>query len=405
MHSDSHSHSHSNRGTGGARTPRRRLRRAAAVAGLAGVLALQPALVPAADAAGGLWKPTGDLVIGRTSAASAVVGGKIFVTGGVTVGGGGTVMSAVELYRPESRTWTLVGTGLATARYRHTATALADGRVLVIGGRNSGGPLASAEVFDPVTEAWTSAGTLTTGPRYWHTATALPDGRVLVAGGLSGRNVGNPGFCFCGELISLQSAEVWDPETNVFTPVAPMSVARDSHTATLLKTGKVLIAGGYGESSAELFDPAGGSWTSTGSMSVARMNHTASVLKKGTVLVTGGGQGGPCCEDSAEVYDPTAGTWSPTGTMGASRAGHSATVLMGPQCAIFPAPSWCGKVLVVGLESAELFDRKTGTWTPTAAPAAGRDGHITALLPKGKVLVAGGSTSPATAEIFVPPTA
>lgn len=394
-----------NGGTDGGRTPRRRFRRAAAVAGVAGVLALQPALVPAAEAAGGAWKPTGNLVIGRSSAASAVVGGKVFVIGGVTVGGSGTVLSAVELYRPETRTWTLVGPGLATPRYRHTATPLADGRVLVIGGRNSGGPLASAEVFDPVTEAWTSAGTLTTGPRYWHTATPLPDGRVLVAGGLSGRNVGNPGFCFCGELISLQSAEVWDPDTNVFTPVAPMGVARDSHTATLLNTGKVLIAGGYGESSAELFDPADGSWTSTGTMSTSRMNHTANVLKKGKVLVTGGSQGGPCCADSAELYDPAAGTWSPTGTMGASRAGHSGTVLIGPQCATYPAPSWCNKLLVVGLESAELFDRRTGTWASTGAPAAGREGHITALLPKGKVLVAGGDISPATAEIFVPPTA
>ena len=76
--------------------------------------------------------------------------------------------------------WTLTGS-LDTARYLHTATLLADGRVLVTGGWGWGGLLASAEVYNPAAGQWTPTDSLNTG-RFWHTATLLADGRVLVTG-------------------------------------------------------------------------------------------------------------------------------------------------------------------------------------------------------------------------------
>src|SRR5207253_8294359 len=88
---------------------------------------------------------------------------------------------------------------------------------------------------------------------------------------------------------------------------------RADHTATLLPSGKVLVAGGYncvpfggcGElSSAELYDPATGTWTSTGNLNTARFRHTGTLLPNGKVLVVAG--------KSAELYDPAAGTWSYT---------------------------------------------------------------------------------------------
>src|SRR5215208_4016007 len=83
---------------------------------------------------------------------------------------------------------------LDTARFDHTATALADGRVLVAGGYNSSGPTASAEIYDPATNSWSAADSLDTA-RYDHTATALADGRVLVAGG-----VGSSGLSASAEI-------------------------------------------------------------------------------------------------------------------------------------------------------------------------------------------------------------
>jgi hypothetical protein len=65
-------------------------------------------------------------------------------------------------------------------------------------------------------------------------------------------------------------------------------VARDSHTATLLRDSKVLVGGGFAESSAELYDPASGTWSPTGSLAGSRGEHTANLLGDGSVLVAGG---------------------------------------------------------------------------------------------------------------------
>ncbi|CAF4296956.1 unnamed protein product, partial [Rotaria sordida] len=78
------------------------------------------------------------------------------------------------------------------------------------------------------------------------------------------------------------------------------------HTASVLTNGKVLVAGGYYGgyvNSAELYDPSTGMWTNTSSMSTARTDHTASVLTNGKVLVAGGLISGGYA-NSAELYQP-----------------------------------------------------------------------------------------------------
>jgi hypothetical protein len=81
-----------------------------------------------------------------------------------------------------------------------------------------------------------------------------------------------------------------------------MAVQRVAPTATLLKDGTVLVAGGGDVSnnplqSAEIYDPATDTWTSTPDMIYAHDFHTATLLKDGTVLVAGGGA-------DAELYVP-----------------------------------------------------------------------------------------------------
>ena len=121
---------------------------------------------------------------------------------------------------------------------------------------------------------FTATGSMTTA-RESHTATLLPDGKVLMAGGFDGTNV-------------IASAEFYDPAAGTFTVTGSLTVARVGHTATLLPSGKVLIAGGDGLGTAELYDPDSGTFAATGSMIVARSYHTATLLPNGTVLIAGG---------------------------------------------------------------------------------------------------------------------
>ncbi|SDD45768.1 Galactose oxidase, central domain [Cupriavidus sp. YR651] len=264
-------------------------------------------------------------------------------------------------------------------RFRHTATLLPDGRVLVAAG-NRKRALSSAELYDPSTNSWTQTGSLGLS-RQAHSANLLPDGRILVAGGFgdAGRN-------------PLSSAELFDPVGGNWSQTGSLGQQRDSHTATLLRDGRVLVAGGEGQgsskgalSSAELYDPATGTWSPTGSLGQAREQHTANLLPDGRVLVAGGEGIGGDALSSAELYDPVTGTWSPTGSMSQARNAYAAAQLAD------------GRVLVVGgsdgkkaLATAELYDPATGTWSMTGSLRQARDFHTATRLTSGRVLVAGG---------------
>src|SRR5438477_543742 len=110
-----------------------------------------------------------------------------------------------------------------------------------------------------------------------------------------------------------------------------------------------------------------------GNMTMARANHTATLLPNGKVLVVGG-----CYCSGAEVYDPRTGRWSPTGPMIAPHAQHTATLPPHRQ---------------ILLASAELYDVRTGRWTPTTGMIQARQMHTATLLRNGKVLGTGGSRS------------
>ncbi len=328
---------------------------------------------------------------------------KVLLIGGETFNSAGTTNA--ELYDPA--TWpksAATGPLEDNARLNFTATLLPNGRVLVTGGADfNGNPikfLSSAEIYNPNTEVWTPVASLHT-TREVHTATLLPNGKVLIAGG-AGSN---------GILASAESsAELYDPAADQWTLTGSMSTPRVGATATLLPNGKVLVAGGQtditGDSTngAELYDPATGIWSPTGSMSVVRSFQDAVLLHNGQVLIVGGYDiNNNFARSTAELYHPDDGTWTTTGSLNTSHTFPARSVLL---------PS--GKVLIAGgtsnlttLATAEQYDPATGIWTLTGALNTARQMATATVLPNGKVLVAGGTDASAitiatTNELYDP---
>jgi hypothetical protein len=221
-----------------------------------------------------------------------------------------------------------------------------------------------------------------------HTATLLKDGRVLVTGGGAWN-------------APINSAEIYDPLTFSFSPTNNLITPRADHTATLLNDGRVLVAGGYGVASAEVYDPTSGNFVSVGSMHVDRDSPTATLLKDGRVLVTGGIQQNGTWLASAEIFDPATNSFTATGSMSIGRHGHTATLISN------------GKVLITGgfsptttLASAELYDPATGKFAATGSMVNARVGHTATALNNNTVVVIGGQdgtgTSVLSAEIYDP---
>jgi hypothetical protein len=199
---------------------------------------------------------------------------------------------------------------------------------------------------------------------------------------------------------------------------------RAYQTATLLKDGRALIAGGMGKDGrpvrpAELYNPASGQFVPTGNMLQPRYDHTETLLTNGKVLLTGGNTTRAVANylDTAELYDPATGTFSPTGKltrvcdpeqdkffyegyMGAVRARHTATMLPGGKVLISGGAGANGKAEA----SAELYDPASGQFATAATMVSPRQDNRATLLHNGQVLISGGYDGDghilATAELY-----
>jgi hypothetical protein len=278
----------------------------------------------------GTWSDTNPLAVARYfHTATLLRDGRVLVAGGHD--GAGSSLDSVEIYDPTGGNWTTVHP-LTTTRDKHTATLLLDDRVLVAAGAHNVATfpseyLDSAEVYDPEDDTWAPAGNLNQA-RDQHTATRLRNGTVIVAAGYHGSQLK------ASELYSGPWAH-WPPWDLVET--------RYRHTATLLNDGKVLVTGGryydfvYTQrNSAELYNPATSSWALTTPMTSRREEHTATLLRSGKVLVVGGYNRISGYLGSTELYNPADATWAGESALTTARFRHTATTLGN------------GKVLIAG---------------------------------------------------------
>jgi VCBS repeat-containing protein len=366
---------------------------------------------------------TADMLAARSDhTATLLEDGRVLIAGGF--GAGGTVLGTAELYCSDNGTsppdFTVCPSAqrgkffatnpLAVPAAGQTATRLHDGTVLLIGGAN-----ATLQWFTPATQTWSSSGPLALADRSFHTATLLANGKVFVAGGLDSTGT------------TLATTFLVDASTTPWTITAGpnLNLARESHTATLLPDGTVLIAGGRRKQSVdfaivagyELYDPSvagplgNGAITDEGAMSRGRFWHAAEIAGL-RVLVTGGS-----CDPATAVSnaltsteffsfstgpEPAVACNAPAGPSDLVQARRAFTLTSLPDSALVAIGGADGSG--VSRSTSEIFGASAATFALGPSLTVARAEHQATLLLDGRVLVTGGVATGgaplASAELF-----
>ena len=237
--------------------------------------------------------------------------GTVLIVGGALCADEPKPVALMEIFDPHEGKFRAAG-NLIFARYDLTATLLKDGRVLLAQGYGADRNLVpQADLYNPTTGKLEAAGSMV-APRCFASVTQLSNGAILFAGGAR---------CDDPDRPAIKAAEIYDSATR-FKRVGDLGLERVCHSATLLKDGKVLIAGGatgmiYGVShhTAEIYDPEKATFAPTGDLTKARTCASAILRDDGTVLIKGGYSrsttDGPQVDLSdSEIYDPTIGKFT-----------------------------------------------------------------------------------------------
>lgn len=296
-------------------------------------------------------------------------------------GAGAALAFAAAGLAATPNTWTPVP-DMGTARFTPAAAVLSDGRVLVAGGvTSSSSATQTAEIFDPAHDTWSPAADMA-APLGAGEAAVLPGGKVLVVGS--------------GASATAPVSEVYDPAHDTWTPTA--DDMQDAHAAggiEPLPDGRFLVVGGGSmvTDRTDIYDPATNSFTPGADLPTSLVGSAVAPLPGGKVLVAGGYDNSQVSVGTAYVYTPDggAGSWQPTASQLSVPRGQPAGA---------PLPS--GKVLIAGgssspdpstatpIRSAEVYDPATGDFDMTGSMRTGRILPSAAALANGRVVVAGG---------------
>ena len=340
------------------------------------------------DAVKFTWSLPGDSVLAMNTlgvarahaSATATPDGNAVVAGGLGSTGPGPAqpLASWELYSAATQEF-LPGGSIGAPRARHSDTRLTQARVLLAGGVGPAGTLASSGVLDSAAKSWTSAPPMGK-PRVHHTATRLADGRVLVVGGSTQFTAGHPIGWPASLLGPLnKSSELFDPTTNTWSRGPDLPTGLTAHGASLLSSGRVLIAGGVealqggGRSVTDkcwLYDPALNSFSRTADMAGARAFHGQSPTVAGGALVVGGskinfGQAQLSALKSCERTGPLGLTWTAVPDAPGIVTCQRTHCVPGPSYPWpWPFPSDPGYIVYFIDSGVSGIDLTTGTVTP-----------------------------------------
>jgi hypothetical protein len=244
-------------------------------------------------------------------------------------------------------------------RRYHSQSTLADGRVLVCGGKTADlSNISSTEIFDPDTNTWTTAAPIPQAHSSLSQST-LADGRVFMCGG--------------------DTADIYDPVANAWAWAPSCGHFCVGHAQSTLHDGRAFVCG---EDFSTIYNPHTNTWMAAAPMRTARKYHSQSTLADGRVLVCGGkiAIGGTA---DAEIYNPDTNTWTPAAPMPQAQWFHSQSTLAD------------GRVLVCGEGTANIYDPVANAWTaaPQLTPSQCSTGHSQSTLADGRVFTCGGNTS------------
>ena len=252
-------------------------------------------------AGGGEWQQLAPMPAARQELATAVLNGKIYVLGGYDADGVST--STVFVYNPNTNTWSFAHP--LPAPNNHNNAAVAAGKLYSFGGLSS-----ATYLYDPVADSWAQVASLNF-TRSNTAAVGVINDKIYVAGGLAAGN----------------AVEVFDPTTNNWTVLAPMSVSRN-HCGGGVINGKFYVVGGRGSDDAptalEAYDPQLDSWTTLSPMPTGRSGIGVGVVH-GELYVFGGEI--PILHSEVEVYNPQTNTWRELAGMQTPRHGIWASVI------------------------------------------------------------------------------
>ncbi|XP_048386483.1 kelch-like protein 5 isoform X3 [Stegostoma tigrinum] len=238
----------------------------------------------------------------------AVLDDKLYVVGGRD---GLKTLNTVECYNPKSKTWNVMP---PMSTHRHgLGVEVLEGPMYAVGGHDGWSYLNTVERWDPQARQWNFVASMSV-PRST-VGVAVLNGKLYAVGGRDGSSC-------------LKSVECFDPHTNKWTPCALMSKRRGG-VGVATWNGFLYAIGGHDAPASNLtsrlsdcverYDPKTDTWTAVAPMSISK--DAVGVCLLGDRLYAVGGYDGQSYLNSVEAYDPQTNEWMQVAPLCLGRAG------------------------------------------------------------------------------------